>query len=225
MRPEIKQIVLYDISNNQEQNLGSYQPNQMVVLDGRNIISVLKNEITLNPIASLIPTINEPSETTIVQKNIDTEEATSKDGGFTVSLLDHQKRKLNVDSEELKSLIGLIPYGSMYSVTIEDPKLTDITVTLRLGIGSDSRLAVYGYNGQAWDYLGGGIFGNKRIVKVDYTKYKKFILARPKGQFSDIYGNWANDSIDILYAHQKITGYEDGRFAPDRTVTRAELSP
>lgn len=40
----------------------------------------------------------------------------------------------------------------------------------------------------------------------------------------DIQGHWAEESIRWCMEHGIMTGYEDGTFAPDKPVTRAELA-
>ncbi|RVU54012.1 S-layer homology domain-containing protein [Anaerosphaera multitolerans] len=43
-------------------------------------------------------------------------------------------------------------------------------------------------------------------------------------KFTDIKGNWAEDSIKKLASHGLINGYEDGSFKPDQLITRAETA-
>ncbi|RVU54009.1 S-layer homology domain-containing protein [Anaerosphaera multitolerans] len=43
-------------------------------------------------------------------------------------------------------------------------------------------------------------------------------------KFTDIKGNWAEDSIKKLASHGLINGYEDGSFKPDQLITRAEAA-
>ena len=44
------------------------------------------------------------------------------------------------------------------------------------------------------------------------------------GQLSDISGHWAKQYIDKLVENGGISGYEDGTFRPDNTITRAEFT-
>jgi len=44
------------------------------------------------------------------------------------------------------------------------------------------------------------------------------------GAFSDVAGHWAEAWIDQLAAEGITSGYPDGTFKPDRTVTRAEMA-
>lgn len=42
--------------------------------------------------------------------------------------------------------------------------------------------------------------------------------------FSDIYGHWAANSIDVLYKKGVVSGFPDGTFRPEQPVTRAEFA-
>ena len=71
-------------------------------------------------------------------------------------------------------------------------------------------------------------------VKVDLTNAKvsgqikhfaKFaVLATEKEALPDIVGHWAETNIKALVASNVITGYPDGTFKPNNTITRAEFT-
>ncbi|HOK49994.1 MAG TPA: S-layer homology domain-containing protein, partial [Sedimentibacter sp.] len=63
------------------------------------------------------------------------------------------------------------------------------------------------------DILGDGI-----IEVTDMVYDTKAVL------FSDIDGHWAKEWIEKAVNSGFVTGYEDGTFKPDRTITRAEFS-
>lgn len=217
-------LLLYNTESNQEQNLGSIVSNQMIVFDGSSITMVSNNGITRSSISSLISSnIGSPTVSVGIQETIATEETVSIDGVVTVKLPEHYKGKMNIVKEEPKAMKGLIPYGSIYNVVLDTTQATNITVLFRLENELDQRLALYGFDGQSWIYLGGGMFGKERTISAEHLKYKKFILARPDENFVDITGHWAEEMIGILHAHQKINGYGEGRFEPDQSVTRAEF--
>jgi hypothetical protein len=46
----------------------------------------------------------------------------------------------------------------------------------------------------------------------------------PQGSFPDIQGHWAEDFIQRLLNRNLIRGYDDGRFYPDRPITRAQFA-
>ena len=46
----------------------------------------------------------------------------------------------------------------------------------------------------------------------------------PQGSFPDIQGHWAEEFIQALLNRNLIRGYDDGRFYPDRPITRAQFA-
>ena len=73
-----------------------------------------------------------------------------------------------------------------------------------------------------------GSFGvNKNITRAEFTA----ILARIKNinstgisKFYDVDGHWAQKYIQSMEAEGFLSGYEDGSFAPDQFITRAEVA-
>lgn len=218
-----KELVLYSSAVDQKQRLGPVPSKQLIVFDGENITTVSNKEITRNTVSSLISNNGTPAGNSNISEIQETEEATSIDGIFSFKLPDHLKGKITIVKEEPQDMKGLIPYGGVYTVSLENSQTTNISILFRMEKDLDPRFAVYGFDGQAWVYLGGGMFGKERIVNADYSKYRKFALAQPNEQFIDIESHWAKDMIQILSAHQKINGYGEGRFEPDQSVSRAEF--
>ncbi|MFC3747289.1 S-layer homology domain-containing protein [Paenibacillus sp. GCM10012306] len=85
---------------------------------------------------------------------------------------------------------------------------------------------------KVWVEIGGEVKGNTITIKVNhFTKYA--VLAAGQGEdsatvtpvnFSDISGHWAEASINQAVSFGIISGYPDGTFNPNRTVTRAEFA-
>ena len=50
------------------------------------------------------------------------------------------------------------------------------------------------------------------------------LLAQPALAFSDTKSHWANACIDQLESQKLVSGYPDGRFQPNSTITRAEFA-
>ena len=64
----------------------------------------------------------------------------------------------------------------------------------------------------------GGIFaGGSKIEKTEETEKTKEI-------FNDISSHWSKEYVERLYEKSVISGYADGGFHPDSTVTRAEFA-
>lgn len=63
---------------------------------------------------------------------------------------------------------------------------------------------------------------NEEIRKIETTNTK--IETKTQFTFSDIDGHWAKGWIEKATTLGFVSGYEDGTFKPDRTITRAEFS-
>lgn len=83
------------------------------------------------------------------------------------------------------------------------------------------------------EVAGGTVNGNRITVAVDhFTKYAVFAVGQseptkdPSGNpaFLDITGHWAEVSIKNAVNGGIVSGYPDGTFKPDMTVTRAEFA-
>ncbi|WP_229757774.1 S-layer homology domain-containing protein [Paenibacillus marchantiophytorum] len=85
---------------------------------------------------------------------------------------------------------------------------------------------------KSWVEVGGKVNGNHITVDVNhFTKYAVLAVGQvidmpvnPIMNFSDISGHWAEANIKQLVSDGIVTGYPDGTFKPNRTVTRAEFA-
>ncbi len=82
---------------------------------------------------------------------------------------------------------------------------------------------------KGWVEVAGGIInGNYITVKINhFTKFAVFATGQSAvdGQEpSDITGHWAETAIKQAVGSGMVTGYPDGTFKPNRTVTRAEFT-
>ena len=66
---------------------------------------------------------------------------------------------------------------------------------------------------------GGGAGGGSGFVNKNPV-----ITPTQKGTFADVSDHWAKEYIDELVEKGSISGYEDGTFKPDNTITRAEFT-
>ena len=69
-------------------------------------------------------------------------------------------------------------------------------------------------------YYGHGLFVLPHPDKIDVYKY----IDKERVKMKDIQGHWAQEDIEKCIEQGVITGYPDGTFKPDATVTRAELA-
>ncbi|QGQ98841.1 DUF1533 domain-containing protein [Paenibacillus psychroresistens] len=119
-------------------------------------------------------------------------------------------------------------------------------VTLKLSfdptkLNGDQRAAIFYFDEakKVWIEVGGIVSGDHIIAEVNhFTKYAVFAVGRaveipikdpstetkPNLKFSDITGHWSETDIKLAVSSGIVTGYPDGTFKPNHTVTRAEFS-
>ena len=131
--------------------------------------------------------------------------------------------------------------GNVYEFSIGGKKSYDFAgnVTIKLSfdpkeIGENELPAIHYYDEAQgeWINLGGIVSGNTVIVQINhFTKFavmaekKDEAPVRPKEPvLIDISGHWAMDNINKLITLDAISGYPDGSFKPDNTITRAEFA-
>jgi len=127
--------------------------------------------------------------------------------------------------------------GSVYEFSVDGKNsynfAKNVTITLSFDPGALSAgetPAIYYYDeakGQ-WVNLGGTVSGNTITVQVDhFTKFAVLAVKKEEQKvetLKDINGHWAQANIDKLVALGCISGYPDGTFKPDNTITRAEFA-
>lgn len=98
----------------------------------------------------------------------------------------------------------------------------------KLGEGQKPVIFYYDETKQEWVEIGGVVSGDRITAKVDhFTKFAVFGVGEPAqtgADFDDISGHWAEETIRQAASAGIATGYEDGSFKPNRTVTRAEFA-
>lgn len=92
----------------------------------------------------------------------------------------------------------------------------------------------YDETNKTWVKVGGVVEGNTIIGKVNhFTKFAVFGVDQgadatgntlPPMNFSDISGHWAEVNIKQAVSNGIVSGYPDGSFKPNSTITRAEFS-
>ncbi len=114
----------------------------------------------------------------------------------------------------------------------------NVTITLSFdpkSIGQDETPAIYYYEESQgeWIKLGGTVSGDTVTIQVNHlTKYAVMIVKNDVVNddgllavaLNDIAGHWAYDNINKLVAMGCISGYPDGSFKPNKSITRAEFA-
>ncbi|MBP2113058.1 methionine-rich copper-binding protein CopC/photosystem II stability/assembly factor-like uncharacterized protein [Paenibacillus silagei] len=80
-------------------------------------------------------------------------------------------------------------------------------------------------SGMMKGYTDGSFKPNQTITRAEMATLLSRLITSSEGQsagFSDIAGHWAQAAIERMSQAGMITGYQDGTFRPDQTLTRAE---
>ncbi|MFC4301928.1 cadherin-like beta sandwich domain-containing protein [Cohnella boryungensis] len=139
----------------------------------------------------------------------------------TTKLQNHGERLISPVYELLKKSSGKVAKSLSLRLYF-DPAL----------LRGNQQASIFSYDEkrQVWIELGGVIEGNSIAVEID--SFIKFaVLPVNKGpdgttspQFADIEGHWAASAIVQAAAAGMVTGYSDGTFRPNASITRAEFA-
>ncbi|NHM27721.1 hypothetical protein G7K71_12170 [Desulfofundulus sp. TPOSR] len=146
--------------------------------------------------------------------------------------------KVEIVSENRVPSAEMTALSKVVDVAIKNGTLTgqvDITLYFdRAKILPNREPAVYYYNEakSRWVCLGGTVdFDKGKItVTVDHlTMFAVFAVAKKASKpevitFKDMRDHWAADTVRKLADMDIISGYPDGTFRPDNTITRAEMA-
>ncbi|MBM6996846.1 discoidin domain-containing protein [Paenibacillus sp. DXFW5] len=115
-----------------------------------------------------------------------------------------------------------------------------ITISMKFDpslVGDNQRVAVFYYDEakKAWNEIGGIVNGDRITAEVDhFTKFAVMAVDEKKDEngetnapvpsFTDIVGHWAQNAILSAAGMKLVSGYPDGTFKPNATITRAEFT-
>ncbi|MCE5284976.1 MAG: S-layer homology domain-containing protein, partial [Pelosinus sp.] len=135
---------------------------------------------------------------------------------------------------------GFMLMGTVYqfSVNGQDHYNFNQPVTLtftfdpsKLAPGEKPAVNYYDEGKGQWVNIGGTVSGYTITVTVDhFTKFAVIVghsvspMQKPAVALTDITGHWAEPNINSLVSMGAISGYPDGTFKPDNTITRAEFA-
>ena len=74
-----------------------------------------------------------------------------------------------------------------------------------------------------WIYVGGTIDPVNHTVTASISKIRRYAVLSSQPVFSDLAGHWGEKDVKILAGRGLIGGMGNGKFQPDRPITRAEL--
>jgi len=152
--------------------------------------------------------------------------ALSRDGTVNIS----EVTGANIPTTGVNLRIG----SRIFNITLTGANLTNM-VTLAFqydpakfeGVSAD-QIGLYYYNESrgAWLYIGGDVDTSAGKVTAELNHFTKFaVMANPSPPvLSDVNNHWARYNIKRLVGLQAISGYPDGTFRPENSITRAEFA-
>ncbi|HEX3012351.1 MAG TPA: S-layer homology domain-containing protein [Syntrophomonadaceae bacterium] len=134
---------------------------------------------------------------------------------------------------------GFMLMGTIYQFTVNGQEHYNfnrpVTLTFtfdpsKLAPGETPAVYYYDETSRQWVNIGGIMSGNTITVTVDhFTKFAVIVkqspcpAQKPAVALTDISGHWAEANINALVGMGVISGYPDGTYKPDNTITRAEF--
>ncbi|GGG72519.1 S-layer homology domain-containing protein [Paenibacillus radicis (ex Gao et al. 2016)] len=195
-----------------------------------------------SPSAPTVPTV--PVATTTVEKVIPAKESGEvklNDEVWVIIPSGTSDQPIRIKVEKLKDSTNLVQQGQKLASPIFE-LIKDFTgnftkpITLRFAfdqkILQDRSLTVavfyYDETAKQWVEIGGDVKDGIVSVQVDhFTKFAVFAVSKPVQkppvQLTDIAGHWAELSIKQAVEQALISGYPEGVFKPNQSITRAEF--
>ncbi|QMV41263.1 S-layer homology domain-containing protein [Cohnella cholangitidis] len=150
--------------------------------------------------------------------------------------------KVTIDNvTDLQKILGNngVLISKVYEILKDFPDnfKNPVTITITFDsakLKSNETAVVYYYDEEKKSWVEvpeGKVSGNRIAVKVNhFTKFAVFAAQQPPANpkptinLNDIAGHWAEAPIKQAVAYGIVTGYSDGTFKPNNTVTRAEFA-
>ncbi|NLW16775.1 MAG: hypothetical protein GX033_03860, partial [Firmicutes bacterium] len=129
---------------------------------------------------------------------------------MTLSVLGNAYSCLTVNGEE--------PAKPLFLALQYDADLLGTTAARQLGIYRQDEKQP-----GKWIYVGGTVDLFNQRVSVKITQLGTFAVMLRRPVFTDLKGHWGKLDVEIMAARGLAAGVGDGKFAPERPITRAEL--
>ncbi|MED0656837.1 carboxypeptidase regulatory-like domain-containing protein [Anoxybacillus ayderensis] len=142
--------------------------------------------------------------------------------------------KLSVNVKEMKQETEgkvLAPAYELSAKTVDGQHVvSEKPVTVAFHVTStpvDARkAAVYRFNGQSYEYVGGVYSQSKKQFVVSLDAFGTFVVVEQNKTFNDVTNRlaWAKEEIEVLASRTIIQGMTKDRFAPNESITRAQFA-
>ncbi|KFZ43731.1 alpha-amylase/pullulanase [Anoxybacillus flavithermus] len=142
--------------------------------------------------------------------------------------------KLSVNVKEMKQETEgkvLAPVYELSAKTVDGQHVvSEKPVTVAFHVTStpvDARkAAVYRFNGQSYEYVGGVYSQSKKQFVVSLDAFGTFVVVEQNKTFNDVTSRlaWAKEEIEVLASRTIIQGMTKDRFAPNESITRAQFA-
>lgn len=89
------------------------------------------------------------------------------------------------------------------------------------------KLGIYRYDANypnKWKLIGGTVIPAKGEIRADITEWGTYAVLFYDFHFSDLVNHWSREQAEVLASRGMMLGTPDGRFEPNREVTRAEMT-
>ncbi len=150
--------------------------------------------------------------------------AFDKDANFSVKKL-AEAAKTGVSS--------LVPLSPVFQFDTGEAKLQKpVMVTIRydkekLRAVDARKLGLYRQDEKdsaKWTYVGGRVDPATGVVQAKLKGFSRYAVMAYSPTFADLESHWARDEAELLAARHVVAGAGDGRFLPDKVITRAEMA-
>jgi len=141
--------------------------------------------------------------------------------------------KLSVAIKEAKQEVGgniIAPVYELSAKTSDGQLSFKDAVTVALDVTSAPvdvrKAAVYRFNGQSYEYVGGMYDQSKKQFVVSLHSFGTFIVVEQNKTFNDVTSRlaWAKEEIEVLASRTIIQGMTKDRFEPNAPITRAQFA-
>jgi len=141
-------------------------------------------------------------------------------------------RELTIERQEPQPLTlpNMTRMSGIYDIDIEGQWNQPVELNMSFNQsqldGLDPRkLGIYRHNeAGSWDYVGGVYDSETGSLTAPITGTGSYAVIAYDKSFEDLAGHWSRENVEILVSRHVVNGVSSTSFAPNRSITRAELA-